>query len=106
MAFCANRNVEFLAAPGTQNSGYATSTEGLIPFNGLRHPPAGDTTGWYLWCGEEFSEAPDYFAAIHTYHLYEMYPQFIPLLGLPPGFRFLIAGGYLDVWFDAALLKV
>jgi hypothetical protein len=28
------------------------------------------------------------------------------ILGLPPGWRFLIAPGYLDVWYDASLLDI
>jgi len=30
----------------------------------------------------------------------------IRLLGLAPGWRFLLSGDYLDVWFDPALLTV
>lgn len=29
--------------------------------NGLRYPPEGDTTGWYIWSGE-WSDAPDFFS--------------------------------------------
>jgi hypothetical protein len=105
-AFCAARQVEFVASPGNLKSGFAISTEGLVPINGLRHPSTSGTTGWYIWCGEQFSEEPDFFAPIHTTHIYEMYPQLVRLLGLAPGFRFLLAGDYLDVWFDPALLNV
>ncbi len=28
----------------------------------------------------------------------------LPYLGLPPGWRFLVAPGYVDVWEDPALL--
>ncbi|WP_441294952.1 immunity protein Imm33 domain-containing protein [Massilia antarctica] len=28
----------------------------------------------------------------------------VPYLSLPPGYRFQIADGYEDVWFDPALL--
>src|SRR5688500_14052311 len=31
------------------------------PINGLRHPPEGDTSGWYIWAGEEMGTADDYF---------------------------------------------
>lgn len=37
------------------------STLGLSPVNGLRHPVTPGTTGCYIWCGEEFSDAPDFF---------------------------------------------
>ncbi len=76
----------------------------LVPVNGLRHPPEGRTTGWFLWAGEEMSSAADYFAPLHVAHLAEWRFEVIPYLGLPPGYRFLIAPGYEDVWFDASLL--
>jgi hypothetical protein len=74
--------------------------------NGLRHPPIGETSGWYIWCGGIFSDAPDFFVPLHTYHLYDDHPQIVDLLGLPPGYRFLVAEGILDVWYDASLLNV
>jgi hypothetical protein len=78
--------------------------DGLVPLNGLRHPPEGDTCGWYLWAGEEFSEDADFFVPLHVEHLAEWCPQVIPYLGLPPGWRILIAPGYEDVWSDKSLL--
>jgi hypothetical protein len=74
--------------------------------NGLRHPVVGDPTGWYIWCGEELSKTPNFFGPVHTKHLYESHAHPTKLLGLPPGYRFLLAGEYLDVWFDASLLEV
>ena len=79
---------------------------GKVPLNGLRHPPEGDTCGWYLWAGEEMSTAADYFHPLHAFHLVERCPEVIRYLGLPPGWRFLVAGDYEDVWFDEKLLKV
>jgi hypothetical protein len=103
---CKQYAAEYVPAPGDSKTGFARSTKGLIPINGLRHPAEGETTGWYIWCGEVFSEAADFFVPLHTYHLYEEYPEIGRLLGLPPGFRFLLAGDYLDVWYDEALLKI
>ena len=74
--------------------------------NGLRHPPVGDNNRWYLWFGEELSPARDFFAPLHTGHVYERYPESIRPLGLAPAYRFILDGSYLNVWFDAALLKV
>src|ERR1700722_20814793 len=34
---------------------------GKLPLNGLRHPPADGTCGWFLWAGEELSDAPQFF---------------------------------------------
>lgn len=78
--------------------------DGLIPLNGLRHPVAGDVCGWYIWAGEELSEADDFFVPLHVAHLTEWCPSAIPYLALAPGWRFLLAPGYEDVWFDESLL--
>jgi hypothetical protein len=32
-------------------------------------------------------------------------PEALPFLGLPPGYRFLVAGEYVDVWYDSTLLE-
>jgi hypothetical protein len=77
-----------------------------FPINGLRHPPEGDTAGWYIWSGEEFSTDSDFFVPLHTVHLNERCPEIIKYLGLEPGWRFLIAPDHEDVWFDASLLEI
>jgi hypothetical protein len=78
----------------------------LLPVNGLRHPPAGDTTGWYIWAGETPSSDDDFFVPVHVSHLEQWCPEAIPFLGLPPGWRFIAAPGHEDVWFDPDLLNV
>jgi hypothetical protein len=78
----------------------------LLPINGLRHPPAGDTTGWYIWAGEEPSHDPDFFQPLHVQHLEEWCPLALKFLGLPPGWRFLTDGSHEEIWFDAALLAM
>lgn len=75
------------------------------PVHGLRHPPTGDTSGWYVWTGE-LSEAPDFFVPLHAEHLMEKVPELGTFLGLPPGSRFLLAPGHEDIWTDAALLDI
>lgn len=76
-----------------------------FPINGLRHLPHGDTSGWYIWSGEEYSEAPDFFVPLHAMHLRERCPEVAIYLGLAPGWRFLFAPNQKDVWFDANLLR-
>jgi len=105
-AFNRQHSAVYLPSSPESKLGFALSTKGLTPMNGLRHPAQGDTNGWYLWCGEEYSGAADFFQPLHTRHVYEDYPQVVKLLGLPPGYRFLLAGTYLDVWYDASLLNV
>ncbi|MFI5125048.1 MAG: hypothetical protein ACHQDF_06975 [Chitinophagales bacterium] len=64
------------------------------------------TTGWYLWSGEEFSEDPNFFVPLHVEHLKEWCPEIIKYLRLAPGWRFLIAPNYEDVWEDLTLLEI
>ena len=78
----------------------------LQPLNGLRHPIEAGTCGWYVWRGEELSQAEDYFQPVHVEHLITECPEALDFLALPPGWRFLIAPGQVDVWYDASLLKL
>ncbi len=64
----------------------------------------GHTNGWYIWCSEDFSPRADFFSPLCIEHVYETHPELVGALGLAPGFRFLIAGDHLDVWYDEALL--
>ena len=80
--------------------------ENLVPVNGLRHPPEEDTSGWYLWAGEQFSADPALWRTVHIEHLSDIRPEVVKYLALPPGWRFLIAGDYEDVWYDESLLKI
>ena len=74
--------------------------------NGLRRPPDAGMSGWYIGCSEEFSAASGFFAPLCTIHIYESKPEVGRFLGLPPGYRFLLAGDYLDVWYDESLLEI
>ncbi|GII22604.1 hypothetical protein Pme01_22010 [Planosporangium mesophilum] len=75
------------------------------PLHGLRHPPEGQGDGWYLWTGD-LSEAVDFFVPNHVEHVISEWPEVAPYLGLPPGWRVLLAPGYEDIWFDSALLDI
>lgn len=76
------------------------------PLNALRHHPENGTCGWYLWSGETFSAAEDFFQPIHVSHIAELYPGLMKFLGLAPDWRFLIAPDFEDVWWDSALLTI
>ena len=104
--FCEMHSVEHTPTELSDKIGVATPTIHLLPINGLRHPPTSGTSGWYIWCGEELSVSPDFFKPVHAGHVYEDMPQIAHLLGLPPGFRFLLVGNYLDVWYDASLIEI
>jgi hypothetical protein len=78
--------------------------KGDQPVHGLRHAPEGNTNGWYIWAGEHSAD-PDFFQPLHVEHLADTLPLIGPYLGLPPGWRFLIADGYEDVWEDPSLSR-
>jgi len=77
---------------------------GVLLINGLRHPPAGRSCGWYIWAGEDLSSAADYFVPRHVEHLGPIGRWVLPYLELPAGWRFLIAPDFEDVWYDGTLL--
>jgi hypothetical protein len=104
---CRRYGVVPVPAPGDMKVGILENVrDGLRPLNGLRHPPTGDTTGWFIWAGEELSDAPDFFRPLHVDHLVDWCPEVIPYLELPPGWRFLLAPGVVDIWLDASLLDL
>lgn len=104
---CKKYAAEFCASSPTSKLGISkTVLTGAIPINGLRHPPANGTNGWYIWAGEEFSTDPDFFDPLHVSHIDECAPNVAKYLGLAPGWRFQIADGHEDVWFDETLLEV
>lgn len=87
--------------------GLAIDTVRLQPVNGLRHRPEQGTCGWYIWGGDEQSQAADFFSPVHVKHVSDYIATVTPYLDLPPGYRFLFDNvGYNDVCFDASLLNV
>ena len=107
IAICKKHKADYCSSPDHLKIGIAQNVkEGLQPINGLRHISEGDTTGWYIWAGEELLDDPDFFHPLHVKHLPEWCPEIQKYLGLPPGWRFLIDGEYEDVWYDESLLDV
>ena len=107
LRICQKYGARPLDSPPQKKAGVAANVRSdVVPVNGLRHPPEEDTSGWYLWAGEELSSDPEFFRPTHIAHLSEMRPEVVKYLALPPGWRFLIAGDYEDVWYDKTLLKV
>ncbi|MBU1221213.1 hypothetical protein KKF34_00625 [Myxococcota bacterium] len=106
-ALCKQYSAKFTPSPTFLKVGISLNVrDGILPINGLRHPPEGDTTGWYIWAGEELSDDPEFFLPLHVAHLAEWCPEALRFLGLPPGWRFLFAGKYVDVWEDLSLLDI
>lgn len=103
---CKEFGAEFIPAPENLKVGIALNVkDGMLPLNGLRHQPENGTTGWYIWAGEEFSMEPEFFKPLHLTHLHEWCPEIVSFLGLAPGWRFLLAGDYQDVWYDESMLE-
>ncbi len=85
--------------------GLAIGTIGQQPINGLRVKPEKNANGWYIWCGENFSEEDDFFSPIHSNHIENYIANIMDFLELPPGYRFLFdCKGYIDIWYDEDLL--
>ncbi|MFY1827994.1 hypothetical protein ACN47A_18885 [Myxococcus fulvus] len=75
--------------------------EGVMPVNGLRHAVKPGGVGWFIWPGEgPLCQDDDYFVTVCVEHLDTWCPLALPFLGLPPGWRFLTDGPYVDMWFD------
>jgi hypothetical protein len=104
-ATCDEHAVLPLVPGERQKLGIALHTLHLEPLNGLRHREAALTSGWYIWGGPELDQSPDFFDPLHHSHLLERCPQVARFLALPPGWRFLVAPGQVDIWFDASLLS-
>jgi hypothetical protein len=105
-AVCERYGSIFVASPANLKVGISKyAKQDLTPLNGLRHQPESGTTGWFIWRGEELSQSPDFFVPLHVAHLESWCAEALPFLGLSPGWRFLKAGDYVDVWFDKNLLQ-
>ncbi len=106
-AVCKQFNAEVFETYQGDKVGISQSAlEGLLPLNGLRHPYSSGVSGWYIWGGEELSDAEDFFLPLHVGHLELHCSLCLKYLLLPPGWRFLTDGRYEDVWFDAELLVI
>jgi len=103
---CKKYGAKFVSSPNDLKVGISLNVrDGITPINGLRHKPEHGTTGWFIYAGEESSDDSDFFQPLHVEHLDSWCPQIQKYLGLAPGWRFLIAGDYEDVWFDETLLN-
>lgn len=101
LAMCERHGVTPVVVHPDEKLGIARSVRsGLLPIHGVRHLPEHGTCGWYIWAGDEMSEDPDFFEPLHVSHIEEWCRSAMRFLLLPPGWRFLVADDYEDVWFD------
>lgn len=104
---CRRYGADFLGTGFSLTLGLARDLEaGQFPLHGLRHPPQNGTCGWFIWTGDLETNNPAFFAPVHVSHLQDELPLVLPYLGLAPGWRFLLAPRYEDVWFDRSLLSI
>ena len=103
---CSKYHTVHFPTPNDTKLGISRSVaHGVYPIHGLRHPPESTTSGWFVYAGE-FSQDSQFFEPIHVAHVTNRCPEILPYLGLPPGWRFLLAQDYVDVWFDESLVKI
>jgi|SRR5581483_9930260 len=104
---CIKFGAPFVDADQSHKVGIAENVrEGLMPVNGLRLLPEGDFSGWYIWAGTDMHpEDDDFYKPLHVSHIDSWSPMVSKYLGLAPGWRFLVAEDYEDVWFDPAILS-
>jgi len=84
--------------------GLSRSSE-LLPLNAIRHPPVGQSNGWYVWRGEPAPQDDDFFSPIHVEHAKSHFPELVAYLALPPGMGLILAPDHEDVWHDEAFLE-
>lgn len=102
---CEAQGVVPLPPSDGEKLGIALATLDRALLNGMRHRPEGGTSGWYIWGSETMGDEDDFFAPLHHAHMREYCAAALPFLALPPGWRFLVAPGWVDVWFDPMLLE-
>jgi len=105
---CERYGAEFCHADPNHMIGLTENVQdkNLFPINGVRHPVEGRSTGWYVWRGELLSTDDDFFKPHHVMHIHQICPEILLYLGLSPGWRFLIAPRYEDVWYGETLLEI
>ncbi len=103
---CLQNGVEALIPDAEEKLGIALSTLGQMPINGLRHPIENGTCGWYIWCGEDISDDPEFFQPLHVKHIKSYLPAVEKYLALPIGYRFLHGENHEDIWFDETIKNV
>ncbi|WP_207393350.1 immunity protein Imm33 domain-containing protein [Duganella aceris] len=100
---CQRYNVQCMPPAGHEKVGIALATLANVPLHAARVQPENGDCGWYIY-GGEYSTDTDFYQPLCAAHLSEYCDKIVPYLGLPPGWRVLLAPNYEDVWFDEELL--
>ena len=101
---CQRFGAEYMPPEASQKVGISLGSLETVPLHAVRLIPENGTCGWYIYGGENSTDA-DFYQPLHVAHLVERCPNIVPYLALPPGWRVLLAPDYEDVWFDGELLK-
>ena len=103
---CEAYGAEFTPPSPGSKLGIALQTMDRTPINAVRHQPRGTTCGWYIFAGDEWSDATDFYQPLCVEHMDEYCKIAQPLLALPPGWWFHTDGkGNYGASFDEILLK-
>lgn len=84
---------------------FAGETQGLLPVHGERVRGGENQSGWYVWCGGNRFDRDDFFQEMSVFEFAGRVPLAYSFLGLPPGFKFLVAGGHQRAWLEEGLLE-
>jgi hypothetical protein len=105
-ALCTRVGSPLLAVGGNEKMGVSRSALDVAnwPLKGVRHRPEAGTCGWYVFAGT-YSEDPNFYQPMHAQHLLDVRPEVAEYLGMSPGWAFVIAPGYEDVWQDDDFLE-
>lgn len=96
---CRTYGAGFEPPPPHSKVGIALHTLDRIPIHGVRLPPTETTCGWYIYAGDEWSDADDFYSPLCVEHLPEYCKHALPFVCLPPGWQFMTDGmGFVDVW--------
>ncbi|MCC2670421.1 MAG: hypothetical protein K0Q72_2892 [Armatimonadetes bacterium] len=99
---CRTHGAEFVPPVPGSRVGIALQTMGQLPIHGVRLEPTETTCGWYLFAGEQWSDAADFYQPLCVEHLAHHAEPALPFLALPPGWHFMTDGqGFVDVWYEA-----
>jgi hypothetical protein len=60
-SICERVGSAIVSVDPTMKVGVALATINKLPLNALRHAPAGETAGWYIWGGEALADDEDFF---------------------------------------------
>lgn len=96
---CKTYCAEFDPPAPKSKVGLAIHTLDRVLIHGVRLPPTETTCGWFIFAGEEWSDAEDFYEPVCVEHMAELCQFALPSLALPTGWRFLTDGkGNFDAW--------